>query len=559
MEETDGSDGTLIFVVCILSFLGATAGGVTGFGTSLVFISLWRVIQAAGWLHLGEDFVRSDSVLCITVFVLAFYLTVRTWKDAYPNLVIGLLPGLAALQFVGAFVVLSDEEDQADDYFNNADSVLRQQARKVIGFLLLTFILLRGLAMRSQIKSEVRQKDVEAGMGEPRHQWEEQIVCSYFCPERYPEATPRRASSHTVPNMFISFNSARLFWGQIPPNEQGSGSLSVGRVAASIPTLLRSWENISTWLCALPYSGIFWGALVTGCLAGMLGGSFGTGDTTALVYFTMLPLSKSQLRASFVVALCLTQPLQIVSLANQGMFQEEDWPLYVGAPVFGILGVLLGDWIHRFVNKTFTIIVSLFLVLAASVAFLAPMNIDTNYGVTVLAMYVLVVVVFVVLALWDQITTRCWSSVSCIEEQSHPLAPIRHVKAPPLNLESEWRTVKHEEWGPGLSTIQDNSTLSGTGPKSHNRTLTNDPRSDIWSNWSTPSDCPTYPAGYGAVDTRTQASKTHTGSGSHNISAGSHEAGLHCSDYYRGIPYVSVAMRQTGRDKTLLSTGLPLD
>lgn len=552
MDETDGSDGTLIFVVCILSFLGATAGGVTGFGTSLVFISLWRVIQAVGWLHLGEDFVRSDSVLCITVFVLALYLTVRTWKEAYPNLVIGLLPGLVVLQLVGAFV-LSDKED-GDGYFNDSDSVLRQQARKVIGFLLLTFILLRGLAMRSQIKSEIRQKDVEAGMGEPSRQWEEFAVCTYFCPERYPEPVLRRTSSHTIPNMFISFNSARLFWGQIPPNEQGSGSLS-GRVAASIKSL-SSWNNFSTWLCALPYSGIFWGSLVTGCLGGMLGGSFGTGDTAALVYFTMLPLSKSQLRASFVVALCLTQPLQIISLANQGMFQEEDWALYVGAPVFGILGVLLGDWIHRFVNKTFIITVSLFLVLAASVAFLAPMNINTNYGVTVLAMYVLVAVVFVALAIWDQITTRCWSSISCIEEQSHPLAPIRHVKGPPLDFDSEWRTVKHEEWGPGLSTIQDNSTLSGTGPKSHNRTFTPDPRSDIWSNWSTPSDCPTYPSnpGYGAVDTRTQASKTpDSGVSTANSSS------LHGSDYYRGIPYVSVAMRQTTRDKQLLSTGLPLD
>jgi uncharacterized membrane protein YfcA len=127
-------------------------------------------------------------------------------------------------------------------------------------------------------------------------------------------------------------------------------------------------------------------ALLAGSAAGFLGGCFGTNGPPIMLFFSVIPISKGEIRGTFAWNTIFLEVPKAITLLAFGIFRADQWPIYLLMPPLSIFGTWLGGLAHHQVDVNVVMMVLQGLILLSTVALCDAFD-GSVFGDFMLAIY----------------------------------------------------------------------------------------------------------------------------------------------------------------------------
>lgn len=176
--------------------------------------------------------------------------------------------------------------------------------------------------------------------------------------------------------------------GALPPVSQAASTNPLDDPLSHSPLTL----SPALWLAQirlLLHQREFQGALLAGSVAGFLGGCFGTNGPPIMLFFSVIPITKGQIRGTFAWNTIFMEVPKLITLLVFGIFRADQWPIYVLMPPLSIFGTWLGGLAHHKVDVNVVMLVLQGLILMSTVALCDAFD-GSAFGDCMLAIYFII-------------------------------------------------------------------------------------------------------------------------------------------------------------------------
>ena len=390
------SAGILLLLQGILVVCASFISGLSGFGQAIIYQTVWTLLGTLGVEGAG-NLKDGVAITFIGGLTAAFVMARESYraKEVRWDLAVGLTPGSLVFTILGTAALTT---------FNQA------ALKKSLGILFLLFaswqlymkckaIVAEKQKEKFAIIAEHEQEMARAKLLEQQSQVENQQTHPSILQEPQPL---EQEEMHLATDSFLTHSGENATECDLPRTRAGSEvQLSPDNVEHKSPSPIQLIEissndtvehssptptinllddplshspfvcSPSLWLAQtrlLLTQREFQGALLAGSIAGFLGGCFGTNGPPIMLFFSVIPITKGQIRGTFAWNTIFLEIPKAVTLLAFGVFRADQWPIYLLMPPLTIFGTWLGGLAHHQVDVNVVMMVLQGLILLSTVA-----------------------------------------------------------------------------------------------------------------------------------------------------------------------------------------------
>lgn len=177
----------------------------------------------------------------------------------------------------------------------------------------------------------------------------------------------------------------------LPLSDCGINPLAIASPSSTTSLSPSLWWS---YLKDLSHQRQFQAALGVGAVAGFLGGCFGTNGPPIMAFFSMITITKGEIRGTFAWTSMILIVPELISLLVFNIFNSNDWLIYILLPPFTLFGTWLGNLAHHAVDVNVVMMILQFLVLLSTVALCGAFD-GSPFALMMLVIYMAIIILIV--------------------------------------------------------------------------------------------------------------------------------------------------------------------